>query len=346
MKYHAFVSYSHADKAWAEWLHRGVETYRIPAGLREGRGDLPEKFYPVFRDRDELAGASVLGDRLREALRESRWLVVVCSPRAARSEWVNEEVRYFKQLGRADRVLCLVVDGVPKASFRRPDEAENECFPETILHPVSDQGGVDHSVWEEPLAADARPGADGKRAALLKIIAGMAEVGFGDLVRRDQQRAIQRLRWMVAGVSGLVLAFAGLGAGLYFQKKEAVRQRDMARAVRGGAQELNTFIIVDLRAKLRDLGRLDLLEDVTGQVLTYHEQLPAELADNPAVLRSRAIAMDYAGQQAMSRGDATGAVRLLEKSGNAWQDLISRLDAGDDALQGYAVSAKMLRPVA
>jgi eukaryotic-like serine/threonine-protein kinase len=342
MKYHAFISYSHADKAWAEWLHRGVETYRLPREVREEKEGLPERFFPVFRDRDELAGASVLGERLREALRESRFLIVVCSPRAAKSEWVAKEVGYFKQLGRSEQVLCLIVDGIPKATLRQPDEAERECFPSTILHPVDEEGEPILNLWEEPLAADARPGGDGKRAAMLKIIAGMAGVGFGDLVRRDQQRAIRRLRWLVAGVGALVLAFAALGTGLYFQKKEAVRQRDMARSVRNGAQDLNNFIILDLRSKLRDLGRLDLLEDVTGRVLAYHAKLPGELADDPAVLRSRAIAMDYSGQQAMSRGDAAGAVRLLEQSGRAWQDLMERADAGDEAPQGYAVSAKML----
>ncbi|MEP2774609.1 MAG: toll/interleukin-1 receptor domain-containing protein [Luteolibacter sp.] len=346
MKYHAFISYSHSDKAWANWLHRKVETYRIPALLRKEHKELPERFYPVFRDREELAGASVLGDRLREALRESRWLIVVCSPRSALSPWVNEEIYYFKQLGRANQILCFVVDGVPNvtAADRDVGSAE-ECFPPSILHPVGKAGELDIEAWEEPLAADARPCADGKQAAFLKIIAGMAGIGFGDLVRRDQQRAIRKLRWMVSGVSALVLAFAGLGGALYFQKKEAIRQRDMAREVRDGAQEVNTFIIVDLRSKLRDLGRLDLLEDVTAKVLDYHEKLPEELADDPSVLRARAIAMDYAGQQAMSRGDSEGAVQLLKKSQEAWQSLVERGDSGDEALVGSVVSSRILADV-
>lgn len=342
MKYHSFISYSHTDKRWAEWLHRGLETYRLPAGVREGREDIPEKFFPVFRDRDELAGASVLGDRLRGALEESRWLVVICSPNAAKSFWVNEEVMHFKRLGRADKILCLIVGGAPKTTQRNLEQADEECFPPAILHPLLEDGSLDESRWEEPLAADARPGADGKRAALLKIIAGMAEVGFGDLVRRDQQRAIVRLRWTVGVVGALVLAFALLGTALFFQKREALRQRDMAREVRDRAQELNTYIIVDLRAKLRDLGRLDLLEDATARVLNYHDHLPPELADDPALLRARAVAMDYAGQQAMSRGDATGAVALLEKSGKAWRNLLARDDAGDDVPPGIATSVMML----
>ncbi len=33
LKYRAFVSYSHADTAWAKWLHRGLEGFRIDKNL-------------------------------------------------------------------------------------------------------------------------------------------------------------------------------------------------------------------------------------------------------------------------------------------------------------------------
>ena len=32
-KYRAFLSYSHRDKAWGEWLHRALESYRIEKDL-------------------------------------------------------------------------------------------------------------------------------------------------------------------------------------------------------------------------------------------------------------------------------------------------------------------------
>ena len=28
MKYWAFLSYSHADRQWGDWLHKALETYR------------------------------------------------------------------------------------------------------------------------------------------------------------------------------------------------------------------------------------------------------------------------------------------------------------------------------
>jgi len=86
-KYWAFISYSHRDAEWARWLHRSIETYSVPRRLvgRENSssgGILPRRLNPVFRDRDELPGASDLGLKIREALQASRFLIVICSPHA------------------------------------------------------------------------------------------------------------------------------------------------------------------------------------------------------------------------------------------------------------------------
>ena len=113
-KYWAFISYSHADARWGDWLHRKLECYRVPRGLigKSSRdGGIPKRLFPIFRDRDELPVSSDLGANLKNSLEQSRYLVVICSPSAARSHWVNEEVRHFKARTGEDRLLCLIVDG-------------------------------------------------------------------------------------------------------------------------------------------------------------------------------------------------------------------------------------------
>src|SRR5690348_15661484 len=120
-RYWAFISYSHRDKAWGDWLHKALETYQVPARLvgRPGRdGPLPKRLYPVFRDREELPSSADLSNNINDSLTASRHLVVICSPRAAVSRWVNEEIIAYKRLGRADRILALVVDGEPNATAR------------------------------------------------------------------------------------------------------------------------------------------------------------------------------------------------------------------------------------
>src|SRR5262245_45300550 len=87
-QYDAFISYRHhqADRQWAKWLHRRLETYRTPRALRQ-RGVLP-RLGRVFRDEDELAASADLGNRIDDALRTSRFLIVICSPRTPESRWV------------------------------------------------------------------------------------------------------------------------------------------------------------------------------------------------------------------------------------------------------------------
>ena len=83
-KYRAFISYSHGDEKWARWLHRSLETYRVPkhlVGSETEFGPVPARFAPVFRDRDELATATNLGATLITALEQSACQIVICSPR-------------------------------------------------------------------------------------------------------------------------------------------------------------------------------------------------------------------------------------------------------------------------
>ena len=130
-KYWAFLSYSHQDAKVCEWLHRELETFRVPrrlVGLDTREGKTPTRLFPVFRDRDELPGSSELGKNLTEALAQSRYLIVVCSPAAARSRWVNEEIRQFKMMGGEGRILALIVDGEPNAADKPNSDCSN-VFP-------------------------------------------------------------------------------------------------------------------------------------------------------------------------------------------------------------------------
>ena len=188
-RYRAFISYSHQDKSWADWLHKALETYRVPSrlvGKTTAAGMIPRRLAPVFRDREELASATDLGRKVNEALRESANLIVICSPRSAMSHWVNEEVLSFKRLGRSERIFCLIVDGEPNAS-ELPGRAAEECFAPALRHPLGSDGQLSPEQTE-PIAADVRPGKDGKINAKLKLIAGMLDVGFDQLKQRELQR--------------------------------------------------------------------------------------------------------------------------------------------------------------
>jgi hypothetical protein len=200
-KYWAFISYSHSDARWADWLHKAIETYRVPTRLRSRASPaepIPRRLYPVFRDRDELPSSPDLSGKIREALTQSRTLIVICSPRAAVSRWVDEEIHAFRALGRGDRVLPIIVEGEPNAV---PGSGALECFPASLRE-------------GEPIAADARPGKDARENARLKLIAGILGVGFEELRQRERRRAVQRrvrtAALAVAAAAALALVYAGV----------------------------------------------------------------------------------------------------------------------------------------
>jgi WD40 repeat protein len=228
VKYWAFISYSHTDREWGDWLHKVLETYRVPRRLvgRESRdGTIPARLFPIFRDREELPVSSDLNANISEALRESRYLIVVCSPRAAASRWVGEEIKTFKRLGREDRILALIVDGEPNASEGKPDfKVEDECFHPALRYRASETGEIS-DVPTEAIAADAREGKDGKNNARLKLLAGLLGVNYDDLKQREHERRLRRARRIGIAAFVLVAVFAGLALWAILAAQEAARQR-------------------------------------------------------------------------------------------------------------------------
>jgi WD40 repeat protein len=234
-KYWAFISYSHRDRKWADWLHAQLETYRVPTrlvGTPSRDGKVPARLFPVFRDREELAGASSLGGEIEEALRRSRSLIVICSPHAASSRWVGEEIKAFKAMGRESRVLSLIVEGEPCGG----DGVE--CFPESLRFRVTSDREVTHEA-EEPLAADARPTGDGRRHAFLKLLAGILDVPFDALRQRDEERRRRRLTIISTASVALMLVFAGIALYANLQRNEAERRRHIADSRQLAANAVN-----------------------------------------------------------------------------------------------------------
>ncbi|HET9819587.1 MAG TPA: toll/interleukin-1 receptor domain-containing protein [Rhodanobacteraceae bacterium] len=306
--YRAFISYSHADKAWGSWLHEALETWRVPSrliGTQTATGVIPRRLAPIFRDREELASATDLSRTVDEALARSDALIVICSPNSARSRWVNEEVLAFQRMGRGDRIFCLIVGGEPHASDQPGRESE-ECFCPALRFTLDDQGRPG-GTRTEPIAADARARADSKNVAKLKLIAGLLGVGFDVLVQREAHRRHRRMLMItVAAVLGMAITSV-LTISAYVARNEA-RQR---QAQTGDA--LN-FMLGDLHDKLEGMGRLDLMESVTDKAMAlFATGAPGSLTDQELTQQSRALVQ-------------IGQIRLAEARYGPAMDAFQRAD--------------------
>jgi hypothetical protein len=247
-RYRAFISYSHRDKAAANWLHHALETYRVPAklvGTKTKLGVVPRRLTPIFRDRDELSASHDLGAELTAALQSAAFLVVICSPASAKSQWVNEEILNFKRLHGEHRVLALIVEGEPNASAMPGREGE-ECFPASLRFALAADGTLSANT-AHVIAADIRNGMDGRQLGKLKLVAGLTGVRLDDLVQREAQRRVRELTAIATG-SMVGMAVAG-GLALYanVQRVEAVKQRQIADRESAASRAASDFLIGTFR---------------------------------------------------------------------------------------------------
>jgi tetratricopeptide (TPR) repeat protein len=268
-------------------------------------GVTPARLVPVFRDRDELASATDLSHKVNEALTQSECLLVICSPRSAASRWVDQEVLAFKRLGRSGRIFCLIVDGEPGASDLPGREAE-ECFAPALRHPLAASGalGDEHT---EPIAADVRPGKDGKANAKLKLIAGMLDVGFDALKRRELQRRIRRMAALATIALTVMTVTTALAIAAVIARNAAVAASHAAERRQKQAEDLVDFMLGDPNDKLAQVSRLDIMEAVDDQAMNYFQSMPtADVTDD--TLAQRIKALERIGSVRLDQGHLSAAM--------------------------------------
>lgn len=287
--YRAFISYSHRDQDIAKRLHRELESYRIPSklvGKQTSVGATPRRLRPIFRDREELPASGDLSAELSAALSQSMFLVVICSPAAAASRWVNEEILQFKRTHGDGRVLALVVDGEPNVSGAT-GLAERECFPEALRFRIAADGQLSRKP-AEPIAADYRREADGARLATQKLIAGLTGLKLDDLVRREAQRRIARATAVASVAVGGMVVTGGLAFYANTLRIEANAQRAIAQREAAAAKAASDYLV----------GTFELSNPATDNPRTITaltilsrsaERARVELADQPTI-QARLIA--------------------------------------------------------
>ncbi|WP_293905396.1 tetratricopeptide repeat protein [Phenylobacterium sp.] len=281
--YRAFISYSHRDKAFATRLHRDIESYRIPpklVGKVTPIGEIPRRLTPVFRDRDELPASADLGGELSAAIRGSMFLIVICSTGAAKSHWVEQEILQYKRIHGDSRLLALIIDGTPYASDT-PGREDQECFPRTLRYKLGPDGELS-DVPAEPIAADLRPDADGRRLAKLKLIAGLTGVKLDELVQRETQRRMRRLAALTAGAMSGMVVTGGLAFYANARRIEANEQRVIAQKEAAAAKAAADYLVgtFELSNPATENPRTITALTILGRSA---ERAHRELADQPAI---------------------------------------------------------------
>lgn len=275
--YDAFISYRHTepDQFVAENLHKQLEAFRLPKNMERKIGENGRtKINRVFRDRDELPLASNLAEPILEALKESEYLIVICSPRLRESQWCQKEIDTFIKLHDREHVFAVLVEGEPE-----------ESFPEQLLYKETEKVQEDGTICVvrepvEPLAADVRGSSQKEilkkiKAEVLRLAAPMFQCRYDDLKQRQRERKLRRI--MTASLIGSVIFFL-FGAvsttmALRIQKqKEQIREQ----ALKIEEQYWDALTTQAENAAAESMRLLDEGDRIEA-VKTAYDALPADL---------------------------------------------------------------------
>ena len=205
--YSAFISYAKADIKHAADIERRLNRFLAQPNL-EGKwtpfGPVPRRLRSAFRDRSVQQAHHDIDAALKEKLDQSASLIVICSPDAVASTFVDEEIKHFVRQHGRERVFTYIVGGESGSD-------EQECFPEILRFELdfsTDPEGVvlngeddrDEVPITPPLGGDIRPSpdGDGPEMAFDKLLAGLLGVDLADVSRslRRQETQQTTIRWL------------------------------------------------------------------------------------------------------------------------------------------------------
>ncbi|MEU4622110.1 TIR domain-containing protein [Actinoplanes sp. NPDC023801] len=239
MPFDGFISYSHAaDGRLAPAVQRGLHRLAKPWHRRRALW--------IFRDQTGLAVTPKLWTSIQEAMDGSAHFVLLASPEAAQSPWVNREIEHWLATKSPDRILPVVTDGEWNW-----DHAARDFTAGSTAVPASLRG----VFTEEPLFLDLRWARDDLhlslqhirfRDAIAQLAAPMHGVSKDELEGEDvrQHRRARRLSAVAAATLALltlVASLTGVVAVRYADRagaaaEEARLQQRVASEQRGTAE--------------------------------------------------------------------------------------------------------------
>ena len=316
-EYYAFISYKREDKAEAKRLQKALEYYRLPNNLRQEHPELPEYVRPVFRDMTDLE-VGELSAQIHSALEQSHYLIVVCSPRAAASKWVNDEIEYFISLGKQDKIIPYIIEGIPHSS--NPAE---ECYPPALLRLSKEKELLGANINEV-----------GKDSATLRVVSRMFNIRFDTLYQRYQR---EQKKHRIQMVCAIVIAFLFLSSimGWILHQNTLLKDREnkmvinQARAIvknaltyiDDGDLEMAVALLLNINDKTRSLFDEECMPEIEYAFRVAYDSLLYSTATPKRKIRNFGGSMLSASissdDSVIVTGSTDGTVRFWDiKSGN------------------------------
>ena len=241
-KYFAFISCSSKDSTWGKRLQKKMESQRMPATLCHERGWKRTPMNPVFFAPTDIQPGS-LSEELHKRLEASRYLIVICSPNSAKSDWVSMEIEYFYQLGRGSNIHFFIVDGTPHSN-----DPQTECF-----NPVIDRLGIPEILGANINEKYFKQPWLNRERAYVQLFSKLLEVDFDTIWQRHKRRTKRKVAaWSIGGLAILAAIIATMiasrPADVRLQVHEASVHNDNLPPMRNAVVTLSADNIQEIGA--------------------------------------------------------------------------------------------------
>lgn len=179
-KYDAFICYKHnkLDNMAAKTLRDSLERFKAKSLDKNDK----QKIESVFMDEGELSSCADFGERINDALKNSEWLIVICSNETKESRWVNEEIRTFLKYHNKSHILAVITEGEPDDVY--PLELKKNGLDASTLFAADARADGDFNKTKRIIQADVR----------LRIAASILDVTYDSL---KQRRKLYELKMVV-----------------------------------------------------------------------------------------------------------------------------------------------------
>jgi WD40 repeat protein len=224
-QFDVFLSYSRIDEAFGRKLEEALENYTLPKDVNSRA--ISRKRLNVFRDKKDLVPNDADYHKAIEGyLNKSQYLVVICSPNARASDYVNDEIKAFLRFNEANRIIPILLSGRPNNDTQA--KPEEYAFPQALCDALAMPLAVGFTEFERA------PGKLNKGVyhdSWYTLLAKIFGTERAEIERLDAKRQARR-RAIFAGVSLAVIA--ALSVALVF----AIISRQQAASERDHAQQL------------------------------------------------------------------------------------------------------------
>ncbi|WP_329567178.1 TIR domain-containing protein [Streptomyces sp. NBC_01361] len=224
--YGIFLSYSgDRDRRWLPHLQRVIE--------KQSRPWYKPPRIRVFLDDSGVSIGPQLWDKIEAGLARSEWLVVLASPEAKASVWVDREIEWWLEHKSVDNILLVVTAGQLVW-----DEQRGNWNPElSTALPARLSGRFEQQpVWKSvdfrrlDRGAGFLPDADGVAFGIASVVRGLPEDELRSEGLRDTRRNLRTARIVAAVLGFLLLVASTVSVIAVVERAEATRQRDHAVA--------------------------------------------------------------------------------------------------------------------